>query len=343
MNTKTLPSTPVILSAVAALALVTVSCGGSMRRVQGAQFELNAQEDDLADQWERQEPGQAGLRVRCDYWRRQAAEAMRDHAMGMLIWHGDHFVTLRAWANARAADVCATLARREAERQKEERAAAKKAAEDARQAAEEARKEKAARDAAEAEARKAAEAERKKADVRESTLAAIREFEETAPNLAKGTLTTERLALYESHMERFVEVVEALKGAGGIDVILTEGEGNRLRAVLTRYNDVRPKYEKAMAAYNARAEQERKRADRAAALTYLRDLKAQAEFSASPTGRFVDCSRMCHANKDVCGHRCPIVGDESSCSSATYGRCRDTLCTNACDDQLRACVALCAH
>lgn len=256
MNTK---AARTMLALLASLALLTVSCAGSIREVQGAHFELNAQEDQLAGQWEQQEPRQAGVRARCAYWRDRRPQAMRDHAIGVLIWHRDRFVTLRDWANAKANQACGALAEQEAKERTEKEAAAKQAAAEAQRAAEEARKEKAARDAAEAAARKAAEAEAKRQRAHDFALRSLAEFEDEAPKFAKNQWTDDRIVLFHDHMQKMAQISESMKDEE-IAATFTTGVRDRFLAVLTKYQRLEGPYKRALAAAQKRKEAERAKA-----------------------------------------------------------------------------------
>jgi hypothetical protein len=87
-----------------------VACGGAQRQAQGAQFDLNGQEESLAAQYTREDPVQAGPASRCQYWSRRSSEAGQGHVMGILRWPPNHFVTLSAWAQAKQREACAAAA-----------------------------------------------------------------------------------------------------------------------------------------------------------------------------------------------------------------------------------------
>ncbi len=95
------------------LASLAAACGGSMRQVQGARFELNGQEDTLADEYTQADPLKAAPEARCQYWSGRAEEAgqgrQRQLMGGLVVVNPGApqvMVTLRAWAQAKQAEVC---------------------------------------------------------------------------------------------------------------------------------------------------------------------------------------------------------------------------------------------
>jgi hypothetical protein len=97
------------------LLLLTSACGGSLREVQGASYDLSGNESSVADRFEQEEPKAASASARCDYWQRRTYDAMRPQAIGMFIWPSDAFPTLRQWTGAKRDVVCAVHAKTDAQ------------------------------------------------------------------------------------------------------------------------------------------------------------------------------------------------------------------------------------
>jgi hypothetical protein len=91
------------------------ACGATLpHRVKGATFELSSKEIGLADEYERDEPRTGEVQVRCDYWTKRREDANGNHLVGLFSWPPEYFQTLRAWAEAKKAEVC-DVAKAEAE------------------------------------------------------------------------------------------------------------------------------------------------------------------------------------------------------------------------------------
>ncbi len=92
---------------LAALVVALPACGGSIRQVQGAQFELGGTETKLADRYAQQEPSRTnGAEARCQYWSRRERDAQMPQQVGMFLWRAGSFPTLIAWTNAKRQQSC---------------------------------------------------------------------------------------------------------------------------------------------------------------------------------------------------------------------------------------------
>ena len=93
------------LGVACALLASLAGCGATLQ-VRGAQFDLNGQEVALAEEYTKGDPIQADVGTRCNYWGGRSMDAAQGHAMGVLIWPPQHFMTLRQWTQAKQMEVC---------------------------------------------------------------------------------------------------------------------------------------------------------------------------------------------------------------------------------------------
>jgi hypothetical protein len=100
----------IALTAATLGALLLVGCGGVVKQVRGATFDLSGREASVAEPFEQEEPKRAPEDQLCTYWSDRAADARGSHTVGILNWPAEYFETLRSWVAAKRDEHCSAAA-----------------------------------------------------------------------------------------------------------------------------------------------------------------------------------------------------------------------------------------